>query len=139
MPAASARRLRTSSEEIDLMFGPVSNLSEFITSGNVKAIAVGSVRPLEAHPDVPTLLSVFPKFVTGAWYAMVAPPKTPRPIADKLSSAVNEILAQQAIVRRLKDLSLMPEGGSPDQTQAILKEEAERWRTVIAKAGIKAQ
>ena len=60
-----------------------------------------------------------PGFESVAWYAVVAPPKTPKAITDKINADINEALRDPAIQERLKKLSAEVVGGSTEQTAKI--------------------
>ena len=68
---------------------------------------------------------------------MVAPPKTPPAITERLFEAVSEILRLPDVGERLRGLDAMPMGISPADTAAFFARERERWRSVIVAAGIK--
>ena len=78
----------------------------------------------------------FPGFVSVAWFGIVAPPRTPAAIAEKLSVAVVEMLRQPQVLSRLAALSAEPMGTTPAQMAAYMKEDAERWKKIIATAGV---
>ncbi len=71
------------------------------------------------------------------WHAIVAPPKTPRTIIDKINADVGEALKQPDIVSKLKNLSGEVYGGSPERAAKYMHEEVERWGGVIKAANIK--
>jgi tripartite-type tricarboxylate transporter receptor subunit TctC len=72
-----------------------------------------------------------------AWFGIVAPPRTPMVIAEKVSFSIREILNLPDVQRRLADLSAEPMGLSPAETAAYMKRETERWGAVIRSAGVK--
>ena len=74
-----------------------------------------------------------------AWYAIVAPPKTPRTIVDKINADVNEALAAPEIQAQLKKLSAEVFGGSVEKTTKYLQDEIDRWGAVIKAAKIELQ
>ena len=76
--------------------------------------------------------------IAGAWYAMVAPPKTPAAIVNQISQAIAEVLRIPEIVGKLRAMFISPMGLSPGDTVAFLRQEAERYRQIIVSAGIKA-
>jgi tripartite-type tricarboxylate transporter receptor subunit TctC len=81
---------------------------------------------------------ILPGFVSVAWFGIVAPPKTPAPVADKLSSAVAEAIRQPEVLNRLAALSAEPVGGTPSEMAAFMKQEEARWKGVIQAAQVKA-
>jgi len=122
---------------VDMMFDNIGNALQHIKDGSVKGIAVASKQRLSELPDVPTLAETYPGFYSATWFAIVAPPKTPPEIAAKLSEAIAKILKMPAVAAKFKELSCTPIGNSPVEMTAFLKEETERWRTVITTAAIK--
>jgi tripartite-type tricarboxylate transporter receptor subunit TctC len=70
---------------------------------------------------------------------MVAPPGTPKDITGKINADVNEALHQPDIQDRLKKLSAETFGGSPEKAATYMREEVERWGSVIKEADIKLQ
>jgi tripartite-type tricarboxylate transporter receptor subunit TctC len=74
-----------------------------------------------------------------AWFAIVAPPKTPKAIVEKINADVNEALRQPEIQDRLKKLSAEIFGGSAEKASKYMHEEVDRWGNVIKAANIKLQ
>ena len=124
--------------EVDLMFMTLGDALPHIRSGGLKALAVGSEQRVAALPGVPTLAETIPGFVSTTWFAVVATPGTPPDIAQKLSAAFNEALQLPEIIHKLTGLNFEPMGGTPAQTAAFFKREADRWSQVIRAAQIKA-
>ena len=122
---------------IDVMFDNIGNPLQLIRDGRVRALGVGTEKRIAELPDVPTLTETIPGLVASTWFAIVAPPKTPSGIADKLSVAINEILRMPDIKARFADLAATPVGGTPAETARFIKAEAAMWAKVIADAGIK--
>jgi tripartite-type tricarboxylate transporter receptor subunit TctC len=123
---------------VDMMFINLADALPRIRSGQLKAIAVASDKRIPELPGVPAMSETVPGFLSTTWFAVVAPPKTPSPIAAKLSTAIAEILQTPDVAARLRDLGAAPVGSSPAETAAFLKAETARWREVILSAGIKA-
>jgi tripartite-type tricarboxylate transporter receptor subunit TctC len=125
--------------EVDLMFDNLGVTVQHVKAGKLKALAVCGDKRVAALPDVPAMSEYFPGFVSVAWFGIVAPPKTPGAIAEKLSAAVVETLRQPEVQARLEALSAEPIGSTPAQMAAFMKEDAERWKKVIEAAGVKAE
>ena len=125
--------------EVDVMFDNLGVTVQHVRSGRLKALAVGSAKRVAALPEVPAMAEFYPGFVSIAWFSISAPPRTPAPIAEKLSLAIAEILKRPEVAGRLDDLSAEPIGSSPAAMSAMLQEDTERWRAVIRAAGVKAE
>jgi tripartite-type tricarboxylate transporter receptor subunit TctC len=126
-------------EDVDLMFDNLGVSLGLTTSRQLKLLAVASSNRLPAMPDVPTIAETLPGFEAVAWYAIVAPPKTPRAIVDKINADVNEALATPEIQAQLKKLSAEVFGGPVEKTAKYLQEEIDRWGGVIKAANIEIQ
>jgi len=70
---------------------------------------------------------------------VVAPPKTPAAIAEKLSAAFVEAIASPDVAKRLAALSAEPAGGTPERTAIFMRLEEQRWRRVIESAQVRAE
>jgi tripartite-type tricarboxylate transporter receptor subunit TctC len=125
--------------DVDLMFDNLGVSLPLTTAGQLKLLAVASNSRLPAMPNVPTIAETLPGFEAVAWYAIVAPPKTPKAIVDKINADVNEALAQPEIQVHLKKLSAEVFGGSVDKTAKYLRGEIDRWGGVIKAAKIEIQ
>jgi tripartite-type tricarboxylate transporter receptor subunit TctC len=125
--------------DVDLMFDNLGVSLPLVEAGNLKLLAVASVARLPSLPDVPTIAETLPGFEAVAWYAIAAPPKTPKNITDKINADVNEALRQPELQDRLKKLSAQTFGGSVEKTTRYMQQEIERWGHVIKAADIKLQ
>jgi tripartite-type tricarboxylate transporter receptor subunit TctC len=122
--------------DVDVMFDNLGVSLALVQGGQLKLIAVGT-RRMKSLPDVPTIAETLPGFVSSAWFAVVAPPKTPQAIAAKINADINEALRQPDIAKRLADLSAEPVGGTTAAAAEFMSQEIERWRGVIKATGIK--
>ncbi|MBV8837712.1 MAG: tripartite tricarboxylate transporter substrate binding protein [Alphaproteobacteria bacterium] len=125
--------------DCDLMFDNLGVSLPLVRDGKLRLLAVASAKRLPSLPEMPTLAETLPGFEAAAWYAIVAPPKTPRPIVDKINADVNEALRQSELRDRLKNLSAEIFGGSVEQAKRYMEEEVGRWSKVIKAAGVKLQ
>ncbi|HMG77763.1 MAG TPA: tripartite tricarboxylate transporter substrate binding protein [Xanthobacteraceae bacterium] len=121
---------------VDSMFDNLGVSMQLVKAGKLKLIAVASGKRVTALPDVPSVAETLPGFTSVTWYALVAPPKTPAAVVDKINAAVNEALRDADVQKRLADLSSEPVGGTPQATAAYFHDEAERWKNVITAAHV---
>ncbi len=119
---------------VDVMFGNVGAASVHLRSGKLRILAVTSSKRLPAMPSIPAMNEVVPGVVAVAWFALVAPPRTPAAVAARLSATVAEILRSPEMTRRYAEVGAEPIGNTPQEMAAWMKEDTERWRAVI-KAG----
>jgi tripartite-type tricarboxylate transporter receptor subunit TctC len=122
---------------VDMMFANLGDSLPHIRSGRLKVLGVGSRTRLPVLPDTPAMSELLAGFVSDTWYAIVAPPKTPSEIPNKISSAVAQALKLPDVAKRLEELSVTPVGSSPAEAAEFIRQDSERWRQVIVSAAIK--
>jgi len=123
--------------QIALMFSPLVAAIPNMKAGRVRALAVTSPKRAAAVPDVPTMIeSGVPKYDVVSWYGLHTAIKAPRFAVDKMNQEVNRILTLSEVRGRLSGLGMDPTPISPDQFNAMVKSEVERWAKVVKESGI---
>ena len=84
---------------VDIMFDNLGVSLALVKGGKLKLLAVATPKRMASLPDVPTIAETLPGFESAAWFAVVAPPKTPRAIVDKINADMNEALRQPEVAR----------------------------------------
>ena len=125
------------SGQVDMMLVELSSVLQHILAGRLRALAVGSEKRNPSLPQVPAMSEVLPGFVALTWFGMVAPPKTPPAIANKLSAAVVEAIHQPDVAKRMRGLTLEVIGSTADEMGVFLSQERERWGGVLRAANVK--
>lgn len=136
----------TSQLATDLMGGQVKYAIEIpavyipqVKAGKVRALAVTGTQRLASLPDVPTFAEAgMPDFNMQSWYGLMAPAGTPRPIIDKLSTAIQEILKTPDVQKRFEAIEAEPLIGGPAEFGALIKKDTERFAKIIKEAKIEA-
>jgi len=121
---------------VDMMFDNLGVSLALVKAGKLRLLAVASAQRLASLPDVPAMAEKLPGFESVAWYAIVAPPQTPKAIVEKINADVNEALADASVRERLTKLSAEIFGGSVAKTTQYMREEVGRWDGVIKAAHI---
>lgn len=122
---------------IDLMFDNLGVSMGLVNGGKLRLLPVASPQRLKSMPSIPTVAETTPGFESEAFYAVVAPARTPPQITAKLNADINEILKHPEIVARLASLSAVPVGGTQQQAADYLRAEMTRWSKTIKTAGIR--
>ena len=124
---------------VNLTFLTVLESGSAIKSGKVRPIAVTSSARSPALPDVPTLAeSGVPGYNSISWIGVLAPANAPKPIIEKISKDVQEIVASPDMKKRLIDQGATPVGGTPAQFQSLIDSETQRYRKIIVEKNISA-
>lgn len=130
----------------DLMSGQISYTIETVASvvGHVKAgrlriHGVTTARRSAAMPEVPSLAEAadIPGYDIGAWIGYTAPPGTPREILVRLSTEIQKAMQAADLRERYLALGLEAIATTPDEMDAFMRREYERYGNVIRSANIK--
>jgi tripartite-type tricarboxylate transporter receptor subunit TctC len=122
---------------IDLFIDPPSTLLENIKAGKLRAIAVTGKARFADLPDVPTIAeSGFSGFSVMSWVGVVGPAGLPQEIVTRLNAEIRAHLTEPEVAQRIRALGSEPVPGSPGDFKEIVSSEPQRWKTVVADAGI---
>jgi tripartite-type tricarboxylate transporter receptor subunit TctC len=125
---------------VQLIFGSVSTTIQHIKSGRLRGLAVTTSKRISAVPELPTVAEAgVPGYDVILWHGLVGPKGIPKPIVDRLNSEAAQILKSKAMEELLAADGVTPAGGTPEQFQALIKSDIERWRKVVQRAGIKVE
>ena len=129
------------SGEIQLMFDTLITSIPLIRSNRVRAIGVSLAQRAPALPNVPTIAETgVPGYRFEAWQAIVVPAGTPKDIVRKIHGDVVKVLALAEVRRVLVDEGANElVGSSPEDFGKHIRSEIERYRKLIADAGIQKQ
>jgi tripartite-type tricarboxylate transporter receptor subunit TctC len=122
--------------DCDIMFDNLGVSLPLTRTGQLRLLGVATVQRMAALPDVPTIAETLPGFTALAWFAVAAPPKTPREIVERLSADIAEAIRAPEVRRRFDDLSAEPVGNDPAAAARFIADEAARWGAVIKAAHV---
>ncbi len=125
--------------QIQIMFDNIVALIPHVNSGKVRALAVSSARRHPLLPDVPTLQEAGVRdFEAVAWFGLVAPAATPRPIIQRLNAEVLKALALPDVRDKLVDAGSVIIGNSPEAADQHLLQDIAKWSAVAKTANVRA-
>ncbi|PWK35031.1 Bug family tripartite tricarboxylate transporter substrate binding protein [Cupriavidus plantarum] len=111
---------------------------QFIKTGKVRCIATGTAQRIPQLPDVPTVAEQgYPGFEMTQWYGLLAPASLPQPAAAKLAEATIKAVKSPASVERLSADAALVAGSTPEEFARFIAAEQQRWKPIVARAGIK--
>ena len=126
--------------QIQMLIGGMSSVMPHVKAGRLRAVAVTGAQRSQATPDVPTVAEqVMPGFEATAWYGVLAPAGTPRPIVNKLHGEFVKALNQPDVKQRLEMLGFEIVASTPDAFAAYIKTEIARWAKVVKASGARAE
>ena len=121
--------------QVQVMFDNLPSSAGFIKDGRIRALAVTTSVREASLPNVPTVAETVTGYEASAWFGISAPKGTPRDIVEKLNTAVNQLLAEPKIQKRLADLggTLIP--GTPEDFGKIIASDTQKWEKVVKSSG----
>jgi tripartite-type tricarboxylate transporter receptor subunit TctC len=125
--------------QVQVGFATMTASIGHIRSGQLRALAVTTLKRSDALPGVPTVAETVPGFEASSWFGIAAPKGTPADIIEILNRETNAGLADPTIKARLDDMGGMALAGSPADFGKLIADETEKWGKVIRDAGIKAE
>lgn len=125
------------SGQVQLAYQGIPQTMQYIPTGQLRAIALGSAQRLSAAPGVPTMAETYPGLETNSSWDFYAPKGTPRDIVVKLNTEINKILSMPDVRERLVSQGIYPSGGSPEKLAERLKSDYDKWSALITKLNIK--
>jgi tripartite-type tricarboxylate transporter receptor subunit TctC len=128
------------SGEVSMMFTLPLAAASLAKAGRVKILAISSRARSPQLPDIPTVAeSGVPGYEASLWYGIVAPRGTPRPIIDRLNTAVREAVSSQEVRETYANSGGEAVSTTPEELERHIVREMEKWRKVIISANIKIQ
>jgi tripartite-type tricarboxylate transporter receptor subunit TctC len=111
-----------------------------VQAGRLRPLAVTTPKRVSAMPDMPTFAEAGVKGVVVVnWYGLVAPPRTPKPILDRIAKETRIAMHSPDMLKRLAAEGSEPVGSTPEEFAAHIRAEDEQWSRLIKKAGIKGE
>jgi len=122
--------------ETQASFATIGTVVTSIRANKLRPLGVGSAKRAKALPGVPTISeSGVPGYEMSPWIAMFAPAGTPKAIIDKLNAEVNKVLSMPDIEQKLDSQGLGPWTSTPDEMNARLKADYDKYGKLIKLTG----
>ncbi|MGE0848740.1 MAG: Bug family tripartite tricarboxylate transporter substrate binding protein [Hyphomicrobiaceae bacterium] len=136
-PAAATALLRG---DVQMAVLPAASVASLAADKKLRLLAVTSPQRSPLLPDLPTLREAGIAGVEAdAWVGLIAPAGTSEAILARLHREAVAVLADPAVIDKLKAQYMVPIANSTDAFRAVLKEEHDRWGPIIAAGGIKVE
>ena len=122
--------------QIDMSFLTVSSATPHIESGKMRGLAVTTLRRSGLLPNLPAVAEFYPGFEVNSWYGMLAPARTPADTVSRLHRAIASITNTPEMAQSLQARGFTPEGTTPEQFAAKIRQDLEQWTGVVKAAGL---
>ncbi len=124
--------------QVQLAIGSEFLVKPHIDSGSVIPLVITTAKRAPGLPNVPTVAeSGFPGFSAPAWWAVLAPGKTPPAIVDTMNKALNKALKNPAVSEKFKSQGIEIVGGSPETARDFIGKQIGIWGKFVIENNIK--
>jgi len=123
---------------VQVMFSGFSSTLHHIKAGKLRALAVTGPKRSNALPQVATIAEQgFPGVEATAWYGILAPAGTPKPVVTRLHGEMVKILKLTDVTQKLEGLGFEIVASTPEQLGAYIRSEIKKWEKVVRASGAK--
>jgi tripartite-type tricarboxylate transporter receptor subunit TctC len=124
-------------KRIDFIVDSPTAELEFIRAGQVRALAVTGASRFFSLPEIPTTAEAgIPGYTFTSWQGLVAPAGLPAAVVDRLNAEIAGLLAEPAVVERIRLVGNDPSPSSPDAFRARIAADIDKWTKVVDAAKI---
>jgi len=125
--------------QVPVMCDSITSAQPHIKAGRLRVLGITSSTRSSAMPQVPTLAeSGVSGYEMNPWFGLFAPAGTPAPVVARLNAEVTKILSAPDVKERLQAIGAEPMNATPEQFQAMVKADLEKWARLVRSAGITA-
>ena len=124
--------------QVELAVGSEFLVKPHIDSGGVIPLVITTAKRSPALPNVPTVAeSGFPGFNAPAWWAVLAPGKTPPAIVNAMNQAINKAMKTPAVAEKFKAQGIEVVGGTPEALRDFIGKQIATWGKFVIENNIK--
>ena len=127
------------SGETSVYFTPLATGLGHIRGGKLRALGVTAAKRLPELPDVPPIRDTLPGYEVLSWAGLMVPVKTPKDVAAAVHKAALTALGRPEIAKRFEDLGFFVAANRPEEMEAYVKVEIDKYAKLIRQAGMAQQ
>ena len=122
--------------QVQMMFATAASVVGFINAGEVRPLAVTTLKRSALMPDLPTVAEQgLPGFEATTWHGLVAPAATPPAVIEILHDTTVRALRDPAVTKSLTDLGVEISSSTPDEFAKYITAEIPKWTAVVKASG----
>jgi tripartite-type tricarboxylate transporter receptor subunit TctC len=124
---------------VQVMFDAVTTMSALAKGGQVRALGTTGLTRSQLTPDLPTIAETVPGYEATIWLGVMAPKGTPKEIITFLNTAINKVINLPEVKEIWLQQGAIPLVKTPDEFDAYLRKDIEKWADVVKFSGAKIQ
>lgn len=126
--------------QVQMMIDAVTTMAPNVNQGQARALATTGKTRSNVLPDVPTVEEAgLSGYEATIWLGLMAPTGTPKPIIDRLNTAINVAIKRPEIVKLWADQGAAPMSMTPAEFDKFLRNDIVKWAEVVKQFADKPQ
>ena len=125
-------------ERVDFAFIGISGSIQQARQGQMRAIAISTLKRSPTFPDIPALAETVPGFELNSWYGLLTPTGTPKAIIARLHQETIAALKKPDVLEWMRQNGLEPIASSSEEYGAYIRAELVKWARAVKDAKITA-
>ena len=125
------------SGNVQMMFDAITVMSQMAQAGKVRGLATSGVKRNPLTPDLPTVGETVPGYESTIWIGLMAPKGTPKEVVTFLNTSINKILERSDVKEAWLKQGAIPMVKTPEEFDAYLRQDIEKWAHVLKVSGAK--
>jgi tripartite-type tricarboxylate transporter receptor subunit TctC len=122
---------------ISVMLVSTASVRPLVQAGKLRALGISTAKRSPAMPEVAPIAELgVPGFNTASWVGLVAPRGTPAAIIKRLNAEINKVIDEGDLKEKLASQGFVPDGSTPREFAAHIRDELARYRKLVKDAGI---
>jgi tripartite-type tricarboxylate transporter receptor subunit TctC len=127
------------SGNVQMMFDAITVMSEMAKAGKVRALATSGKERNPLTPDLPTVGETVPGYESTIWIGLMAPKGTPKDVVTFLNTSINKVLELPEVKAAWLKQGAIAMVKTPEEFDAYLRRDIEKWADVVKVSGAKIQ
>jgi tripartite-type tricarboxylate transporter receptor subunit TctC len=124
--------------QVPVMLASTASVRPLVLSGKLRALGISTAKRSPAMPEVaPIAESGVPGYNNASWVGLVSPRGTPPAIVKRLNAEINKVIDEGDLKDKLGSQGFVPDGSTPQEFAAHIRDELARFRKLVKEAGIK--
>ena len=124
--------------QVQAVFSPMVEVLGYLDSGKLRPLAVTTQTRSSRIPNTPAIAEILPGYEIVLWNGVFAPAATPPAIVNKLSSAIQTVMKDPSVLKRIAEQGSTSIGSSPADFKKVVDAEIPKWADLIKLSGAKA-
>ena len=127
------------SGNVQMMFDAITTMLPLAKDGKVRLLATTGTKRSELTPDVPTVGETVSGYEATIWLGIMAPKGTPKEVVTYLNQAINKVIQKPQVKDVWLKQGAIPMVKTPEEFEAYLRKDIEKWANVVKISGAKVQ